>query len=622
MSKIENMIRKSSLIYNYGIGGLWTNNTDETFIIKAPKFWKWDSEMRQRGVIIEENLRRLLGVKNILFPPGAKDKQIKLIHGTLAIGRFPGWHRCKGWRRRDDGKSEPCGSMIQLGQEDNIPLCSDRNCTGSNPRTPSRTFAPVRFMVICDKGHLDEFPFQFWVHQREGCDDHKLRYVTTPRSGLSGIFIECESCSNPTTKVRRPMSGALTPDTYEKMGIKCTGKSPWLDENSTLDKCSFKTLTGVQKSSSNLLFPIIRNAIFCPSYDVIDVWIKKWVDNHRIEINNALDLLPQDDDLWPTAIRFSSGSLSEENITALLAKVDDIKAYMNPTPIVDPFIENGYRGIYQREYERFLNFPVESKLDDFTISRPNINTYTANFQKHFSKIGLLEKLRDTRVYVGFSRIEPTDRSGSEEILNCYGANEVIGDIVRGEGIFIQINSSALQNWVSKPEVKGRYDLFTKSKKDELLDKYLVDTENDSMIYLLLHSLAHCIIGEVSAFSGYNTASIRERIYVGSDGIGGQMHGILLHTSNSDSEGSLGGLVRLGKAGVFEQLIEQAVKRATWCSSDPLCSHSVPKGAKGSNLAACHHCLLLPETCCEGRNEFLDRELIISINNPNLGFYNL
>src|SRR5690606_11132407 len=111
----------------------------------------------------------------------------------------------------------------------------------------------------------------------------------------------------------------------------------------------------------------------------------------------------------------------------------------------------------------------------------------------------------------------------------------------------------------------------------------------------------------------NTASIRERIYVGSDGRGGKMFGLLIYTSDGDSEGSLGGLVRLGKPEVLENILEQALKRATWCSSDPLCSHSIPKGSKGSNLAACHHCLLLPETSCESRNEFLDREFVVSKN---------
>ena len=41
-----------------------------------------------------------------------------------------------------------------------------------------------------------------------------------------------------------------------------------------------------------------------------------------------------------------------------------------------------------------------------------------------------------------------------------------------------------------------------------------------------------------------------------------------------------------------------------------------------NLAACHACGLLPETCCEERNAFLDRGLVIgTYDNQAIGFWN-
>ena len=44
--------------------------------------------------------------------------------------------------------------------------------------------------------------------------------------------------------------------------------------------------------------------------------------------------------------------------------------------------------------------------------------------------------------------------------------------------------------------------------------------------------------------GYNAASIRERIYSTNDTLA--MAGILLYTAAADSDGTLGGLVELGK----------------------------------------------------------------------------
>ena len=48
---------------------------------------------------------------------------------------------------------------------------------------------------------------------------------------------------------------------------------------------------------------------------------------------------------------------------------------------------------------------------------------------------------------------------------------------------------------------------------------------------------------------------------------------------------------------------------SWCSSDPVCIESSGNGADGLNLAACHACVLAPETSCEMNNSFLDRGLL-------------
>lgn len=53
-----------------------------------------------------------------------------------------------------------------------------------------------------------------------------------------------------------------------------------------------------------------------------------------------------------------------------------------------------------------------------------------------------------------------------------------------------------------------------------------------------------------------------------------------------------------------------MSRAEWCSNDPVCCESGPSGSDGLNLAACHACLLLPETSCERRNIYLDRVSIV------------
>ena len=137
--------------------------------------------------------------------------------------------------------------------------------------------------------------------------------------------------------------------------------------------------------------------------------------------------------------------------------------------------------------------------------------------------------------------------------------------------------------------------------------------------VLIHSFAHLLIRQLSYDSGYDSSSISERIYAssGTDG----MAGLLLYTASGDSEGTLGGLVRQGRAEYLPSTIKAALQNALYCSSDPLCIESTGQGLNSLNLAACHSCTLLPETSCEMSNMLLDRALVVGTpDDQNLGYF--
>jgi hypothetical protein len=114
--------------------------------------------------------------------------------------------------------------------------------------------------------------------------------------------------------------------------------------------------------------------------------------------------------------------------------------------------------------------------------------------------------------------------------------------------------------------------------------------------------------------GYSTASLRERLYVSADA-SEPMAGILIYTAAGDSEGTLGGLVRLGRGERLGPVVRRALSRASWCSADPVCSENLGgQGSRQANLAACHACILLPETSCETINQGLDRAMIVGTPN--------
>jgi hypothetical protein len=130
-------------------------------------------------------------------------------------------------------------------------------------------------------------------------------------------------------------------------------------------------------------------------------------------------------------------------------------------------------------------------------------------------------------------------------------------------------------------------------------------------YYLLHTFSHLLMTAISLDCGYPASSLRERIYALSSDLGQeQRYGILIFTVSSYAEGTLGGLVEAARR--IKEFVRKALEIATLCSNDPICAHHHPGEHDHAPLlgAACHGCLLVPETSCEQRNEFLDRALVV------------
>ena len=143
---------------------------------------------------------------------------------------------------------------------------------------------------------------------------------------------------------------------------------------------------------------------------------------------------------------------------------------------------------------------------------------------------------------------------------------------------------------------------------------------------MLHTLAHLLIKRLAFECGYGASSLRERLYVNCNPAKPEenMAGLLIYTASGDSEGSLGGLVRMGDPLRFQKILVQALEDARWCSSDPVCTEIGQNGGQGTdglNIAACHCCALIAETSCEKFNRFLDRGLVVGTTDvPDLGFF--
>lgn len=617
-------IRRSQLISPWGVGQMINFPKDESLMVVGLDMWEEKfrtiSELDEFKVT-EERLAKRLGVKEFRLPPDFRDPGQGVTNPSLKIPfvRFPRWHYCTR-----------CGHMEKVSIYDSQkPLCpglsfgSGRSCN-EIPERKRQRLIPVRFIAICPQGHLEDFPFMQWVHggiQPEGY--HRLRLRAGRSSGaLSGIEITC-SCGT-----HKTMAGAFNEQSLTKLGITCTGGRPWLGQESERNNTTHcgQHLIVVQKGASNVYFSQIRSSIYLPQWE-------RSVDRRLVEVleKNWGFLTTGMENGNFQRMRFelvAERNFAEEKREFYTEKLLE-SAAKRITGIDNTIADDSEEKYRKMEYDAIL---AESggENQDFFVTKNQANIYDDSeiggvISKGFTSIGLLHKLRETRAFVGFSRWLPDDGKSLTEKKNFIKLGQRIewlpAIVVRGEGVFFEFNQKQLKEWAAKKEVIERVKLLSDNynrpreakgqKRRELKPEFI-----------LIHTFAHLVINQFSYECGYGSSALRERIYCNLELPDDTMNGVLIYTASGDSEGSLGGLVRQGKPGNLETIIYNAIENARWCSSDPICIDSHGQGPNSCNLAACHNCSLLPETCCEESNMLLDRATVIgTLEKPHIGYFN-
>ena len=231
----------------------------------------------------------------------------------------------------------------------------------------------------------------------------------------------------------------------------------------------------------------------------------------------------------------------------------------------------------------------------------------------------------TQAMYGFDRLMPSSNKSIDDYKKMlWVENKNINTWLpaaqsHGEGIYIEFDSEKVGQWSNGYGKSKAFSYILKNKEQASFVDGIGELTPE---LILIHSFSHLLMNRLVYESGYSSASLRERLYVSKED-GKQMYGVLIYTASGDTEGSLGGLVRIGKPGKLERIVRKAVLDAQWCSSDPICFESGYQGGQGPNglnLAACHNCLLLPETSCELYNVFLDRVTINGDISDGEGFF--
>jgi hypothetical protein len=461
-----------------------------------------------------------------------------------------------------------------------------------------------------------------WVHRDvSATPDCKLRLRAGRSSaGLSGITIEC-SCGQ-----KRNMGDVFRFD--EKTGgplstqidYRCRGLRPWLgemDAGTTPCNCHLRVL---QRGASNVYFAHVVSAIYLPL----------WAEEVTGDIAAILELAH----IWTLFQQRTQDGKVDPIVCQTVASVTGVDANKLANA-AERKLDNGVQArsagatgdeeeFRRSEYQAICDGKVGPQSELY-VECARLAAYEPEVAKFFSRIRLVHKLRETRALVGFTRILPPDGNPGSDRLQGLKLDPQIDWLpaikVYGEGIFLEINPSTISAWASTvPDLRPELSqLITHYNAARVARQQ--PNRNVTAKFLLLHTLAHILINQLSFDCGYGSASLRERLYCDFTDAAHPMQGILIYTASGDSEGTMGGLVRQGTPGRFEATLRRALKTAAWCSSDPVCIESKGQGSDSSNLAACHGCCLLPETSCEEGNRLLDRALLIGMpQTPALGFF--
>jgi hypothetical protein len=594
-------IRQSQLLNTFGPGAMLDLPMHSVLVGGLDHWLQRGEEINEPRLL--EKLKRCftppLERLQLFAPPPEKEDPTAPKTGITAW-IFPEW-----FITQDVEDSEPASAMRSRLL---VPLKALTRGKFIDRDKHRRPVVPVRFVRACRRGHIGDIDWYAFVHG--GTPPHKQQLYIDERgtSGdLSEVWVRCE-CGQ-----QRPMSDAAKME-RQSLG-HCDGSRPWLGPL-TKEQCGEPSRLLV-RTASNAYFPQILSVISLP------------------EQNEAL--VQAVNQVW-------------EHYLANVEEIDDLKYHRKKTPAVKAALENladdeVFQYIQGRKAGGFFT-PNKSvkQVEIETLSgcqegigndRPEGLFYARAlpktawdkpWMKDVQKVVLVHRLREVIAQVGFTRFESSVPDVEGELEMGVQAASLAREVAwlpavenRGEGVFIQFRREAIEAWHQKPAVRKRGKQLLHGFDSWKSEHHQSKRDFSGLPYIMLHSLSHLLITAMSLECGYPASSIRERVYAGSAG-----YGILLYTGSPDAEGTLGGLVEAGRK--IAHHLKEALDRGGLCSNDPVCAQHEPPNPHERRFllgAACHGCLLIAETCCEQKNDFLDRALVVpTVENLGAEFFEL
>lgn len=622
MAKI-NLLRRSQLVAPFGPGAInilkggisvITGGLDKWFQDQYGNTYGNDELLARNLIVKEPRLEALLDVSHFRLPPSDANRQ-----GTedakifTPIYRFPTWMVCP-----------TCHVMkkTHLHSPELIP-CKSEKCF--------EKLQQIRFVAVCTSGHIQDFPWLEWVHKSRSFDDdckYHLKYNSGGGGTLADIKIRCKKCKTPwrglsnITGVRTDKDDKIKTFLSENVlsgseEFLCNGASPWHGKEFG-ERCG-EHLRAVLTTGSNVHFSDIKSSIFIPpiinqSTELIKI-LNEQKNKTKIKVLSRGGLTAKE---IATHLKTRSGDqmsdYSIDQIAELVKQGEESNLPDNDSLTI-------FEGISEDEIKSQEYFSLLSK----TGRNEELVSHECNLPENLSqridglvdKVIAIEKLKETRVFCGFTRLSHVRSENAPKPQDQLWENRphrredrwLPASVTFGEGLLINLNNNLLKKWETKEIVKKHVSVLQENM-DECQYKMKWPPIEVKPRYVLLHTLSHLLINQLIFECGYSASSLRERIY--SNDKEKAMSGILIYSASGDSEGTMGGLVRQAEPDLFGNTLDNAINKAQWCSADPICHEAFERGGQGPyslNMAACHCCCLLPETSCEQFNRLMDRSYI-------------
>lgn len=406
-------------------------------------------------------------------------------------------------------------------------------------------------------------------------------------------MVSCEKCG----KIRS-MQQAFVPEALASV-YKCAGRRPWLESDDP--NCPERPVVRM-RASAGVYMAVNVSALNIPPWSsIVSKLLMKHLD--AMEGKNDMALLSY---VQKKLLPFLPGITSDQ-VLATYKSLISSEQKEHPTSLKE---------LYEEEYRALCEEADDEKADFCSRKLP----VPYEFSSLISNITAVDRLTEIVAMVGFTRLRAWDGNlDSPYLAPIFSKNQtewLPAIDMHGEGIFIGLNEEKVAEW--EQQNNKIYQPMMERVKE-----YHLRCENASPRYVLLHTLSHLMIRELAHMCGYQSSSLKERIYSTYDQ-NTPMAGILIYTASSDAEGSLGGLVAQAEPTHIAEILSALLDEAEWCSGDPLCMASTKnhgQGLYGLNYAACHQCALLPETSCVMYNLLLDRAALIGRTDDNtIGYF--